>query len=52
MKPNVLSWNVHKLDEMNKRLRIRYLLRYWKVDIACLQETKLELVSRTVVHNL
>jgi exonuclease III len=48
MKPKILSWNVRGLNERDKRLRIRSLLRDWKVDIVCLQETKLEFVSRAV----
>lgn len=30
----------------DKRLRIRGLLRNWKVDIVCLLEAKLEYISR------
>lgn len=33
-------------------MRIRGLIRDWKVDIICLQETKLEYVSREVVRSL
>lgn len=36
----------------DKRLRIWSLLRIWKVDIVCFQETKLEFVSRAVVHSI
>lgn len=32
--------------------RIRNLLREWKTNIVCLQETKLQLVSRAVVYSL
>jgi endonuclease/exonuclease/phosphatase family metal-dependent hydrolase len=34
---------------MDKRMRIRGLLRDWKVDIVCLQEAKLEYISREVI---
>jgi hypothetical protein len=47
MKPKILSWNVRGFNE-----RDRNLLGEWKDDIVCLQETKLELVSRTVVRCL
>jgi endonuclease/exonuclease/phosphatase family metal-dependent hydrolase len=40
------------LIEEEKRLRIRSLLRDWKVDIVCLQETKLEFISSEVIHSL
>jgi exonuclease III len=35
-----------------KCLRVRNLLREWKVDIVCFQETKLEVMSRSVVRSL
>jgi hypothetical protein len=38
--------------EGRKRLKIRNLLSKWKVDIACLQETKLEMFSNQLVHSL
>jgi hypothetical protein len=31
MKPKLLSWNVRGLNEWNKYLRVRNLLREWKV---------------------
>jgi hypothetical protein len=31
---------------------VRNLLREWKVDIVCCQETKLEVMPRSVVHSL
>ena len=40
MKPKILSWNVRGLNEGEKRLRVRNLLRKWKVDIVRFQETK------------
>ena len=32
----LLSWNVRGLNEIDKRLQVRNLLRSWKVDIVCL----------------
>ncbi|KAG6629833.1 hypothetical protein CIPAW_14G112600 [Carya illinoinensis] len=52
MKPKIVSWNVRGLNEINKRLRIRNLLREWKADIVCLQETKLKMISRRIVRSL
>jgi hypothetical protein len=52
MKHNILTWNVRGLNEGRKRLRIRNLLSKWKLDIACLQETKLELISNQLVQSL
>jgi exonuclease III len=33
-------------------MRVKNLLRQWKVDIFCLQETKLEFISRSIAKNL
>ena len=52
MNHNILTWNVRGLNEERKRLKIRNLLSKWKVDIACLQETKLKLISNQLVQNL
>ncbi|KAG2706151.1 hypothetical protein I3760_05G090600 [Carya illinoinensis] len=48
MLPKILTWNVRGLNDINKRLRIRSLLRPWKADIICLQEIKLKLITRTI----
>jgi hypothetical protein len=40
MKPRILSWNVRGLNKRSKCIRISNLLRDWKVDIICFQETK------------
>jgi hypothetical protein len=52
MKCNILSWNVRGLNSPNKRIMVRNLLRQWRVDIVCLQETKLELISKTVINSI
>jgi hypothetical protein len=52
MKHKILSWNVRGLNEVKKRLRVRRLLRQWKVDIVCLQETKLERIMHGLVRSL
>jgi exonuclease III len=52
MKPRILSWNVRGLNDGEKRLRVRNLLKYWKADIICLQETKLEIISNSLVRSL
>jgi hypothetical protein len=52
MNYNILTWNVRGLNEGKKRLKIRNLLSKWKVDIACFQETKLQLVSNQLVQSL
>jgi exonuclease III len=52
MNPRLISWNVKGLNQRSKRLKIRNLLRQWKADIICLQETKLELISNRIMKSL
>ncbi|KAG6636557.1 hypothetical protein CIPAW_11G119300 [Carya illinoinensis] len=52
MLPKILTWNVRGLNDINKRLRIRSLLRQWKVDIICLQETKLKQITRRTIQSI
>jgi exonuclease III len=52
MKHRILSWNVRGLNNRGKRLKISNLLRSWKVDIVCFQETKLVSISNSLVHSL
>jgi hypothetical protein len=52
MKPIIISWNVRGLNKRKKQLRVSNLLRDWKADIVCLQETKLKGMSRNIVCSL
>ncbi|KAG6646425.1 hypothetical protein CIPAW_07G008100 [Carya illinoinensis] len=52
MKPKTVTWNVRGLNDVDKRLRIRNMIREWKVDIVCLQETKLNYIDRGIVRSL
>jgi len=52
MKPRILSWNVRGLNKRSKRPRVSNLLRDWKVDIICFQETKIQSLSRNVLRSL
>jgi exonuclease III len=49
MKLKMLSWNVRGINELDKRLHIKGLIRDWKVDLVCLMETKMEVINRAVV---
>ena len=40
------------LNEQDKRLRVRNLIRNWKADIVFLQETKMELINKGVICSL
>ena len=48
----MLSWNVRGLNEVEKRLQICNLLHAWWLDIVCLQETKLEWITRGIVRSI
>lgn len=52
MNPRLVSRNVRGLNQSGKRLKIRNLLRQWKANIICLQETKLVLISNNIVRSL
>ena len=52
MNLKILSWNVRGLNEKEKRLKVRNFLRSWRADIVCLQETKLEWVTRGLVRSI
>jgi exonuclease III len=52
MNLKILSWNVRGLNDREKRLQIRNLLNLWKADVICLKETKLKVVSRSIVASL
>jgi endonuclease/exonuclease/phosphatase family metal-dependent hydrolase len=52
MNLRLISWNVRGLNQGCERLKIRILLRQWKADIICLQETKMELISNNIVRSL
>jgi exonuclease III len=52
MSVQILTWNVRGLNDPGKRLRIKHMLKLWKPDIICLQETKLELITNAIVRSL
>ena len=52
MKLKIVSWNVRGLNEQEKQLQVSNLIRKWKADIVCLQETKMELINRGVICSL
>jgi hypothetical protein len=52
MKLKILSWNMRELNDTDKWLRIRNLLKIWGPDIIYLQETKMDLITRGVVRSI
>jgi exonuclease III len=52
MKLKLLSWNVRGLNDPKKREVLKNWLRKWKVDVVCLQETKLDKVDWKVIQSI
>ena len=52
MNLKILSWNVKGLNDCRKRSIVKNLLREWKCDVICLQETKLTGMDKQMVGNL
>ena len=40
------------LNDISKRSRVKNLLKQWKADVICLQETKLEYITRGILSSL
>ncbi len=40
------------LNDREKRLKIKNLIKLWRADVICLQETKMEVLSRSLVKSL
>ena len=52
MNVKIVPWNVWGLNELDKRLWVKHLLKGWKADIMSLQETKLGLISSRTLRSL
>jgi hypothetical protein len=52
MNLKIVSWNVRGLNDSDKRLRVRNLIRLWKADLICLQETKMGYFDRKLIISL
>ena len=52
MSIRILSWNVRGLNNPYKRSVIKNLLRDWKCDVVCLQETKFSANDLGVIRSL
>ena len=52
MKLKILSWNVREVNDVNKRKVIKALIKSQKVDVVCLQETKMQDMSIREVQSL
>jgi len=52
MNLKIISWNVRGLNDSRKCLIVKNLLREWKCDVICLQETKLDGMDSQMVCSL
>lgn len=52
MKLQILSWNVRRENDCEKRKVMKALIKSQKVDLACLQETKIQEMSNGIVRSL
>ena len=52
MNLKLMSWNVRGANDVNKRRIIKSVVRKQKVDLMCIQETKIQLMTDGVVKNL
>ena len=48
----ILIWNVRGANNQNKRKIIKSLIKDHRVDLVCLQETKIQEMSTTIVRSL
>ena len=52
MKLRILSWNVRGVNDSSKRKVVKAVIRSQRVDLFCLQETKIQAMSEGVVRSL
>ena len=52
MNLKLLNWNVRGANDRSKRKIIKSFVRKQKVDLLCIQETKIHLMSEGVVRSL
>ena len=52
MKLKLFSWNVRGVNNPNKRTVIRNFIRSQRVDLVCLQETKIQELSPVIACSL
>ena len=52
MNLKILSWNVRGVNDSSKRKVIKSVVRKQKVDLFCIQETKMQVMTEGVVRSL
>ena len=52
MNLKLMSWNVRGANDVNKRRIVKSVVRKQKVDLVCIQETKIQSMTDGVVKSL
>ena len=52
MKLRLLSWNVRRANDSSKRKVMKAMIRSQRVDLFCLQETKIQAMTKGLVRSL
>ena len=52
MKLKLLSWNVRGANNLDKRKVIKAFIKSQKVDVVCIQETKIQNMDSNIVRSL
>ena len=52
MKVKIMTWNVRGVNDPNRRKTIKNFIRYQRVDLVCLQETKIQEMTTSVARSL
>lgn len=52
MKLRILTWNVRRVNDCDKRNVVKPMIRSRKVDLVCLHETKIQEISTSLVRSL
>ena len=52
MRVKILSWNVRGVNDPDRRKIIRNVIRYQRVNLVCLQETKIQKMTTAVARSL
>ena len=52
MQVKIMTWNVRGVNDPDRRKIIRNFIRYQRVDLVCLQETKIQEMTASVARSL
>ena len=52
MKIRILSWNVRGANDRDKRRIIKSVIKFQRVDVVCVQETKIKEMTTRLVRSL